>query len=691
MNDYNEKISVIVPVYNVEKYLERCIESILNQTYKNIEIIIVDDGSVDNSSYICEKYKKVDNRVKVFHKNNEGVSSARNLGLKQSTGKYILFVDSDDYLDINMIQKLYYNITKHNVDISICEYYLVEENKSIVQKKNSIFNQILNKEQFYDFILKDNAFGGYLFNKLIKRELFYNHNNMLLFNENIHICEDLTFLCEICQNINKVYYTTETLYYYVQRSDSALSSIYSKKQLSNFYAFKEVMSIYKKNNIPIDKNYEFKFLKFCFDALFLFRYLKVDNKTLKKSIKKSKKEYYKKLKKECIFDCKTNIKMFLSYHLTYIVGIINKVRRERKIKKLNKIAILTINDNSNYGNRLQNYAVQECLKKFNNLVETISNIKGRYGKKIIIYKIKDIVKKLPFINKKYTRYNNFMKFNKYINYSKYHIDENHIPNDLGKKYECFFSGSDQVWNPNFNRMSDIDFLVFAPKNKRNSFSASFGIDKIPDRLKEYYKNNLLQMNKISVREDRGKEIIRELTGRNDIEVLIDPTMLLDAEEWDKVSIKPEQIKEGEKYILNYFLGELSESRKNEIEKIAKENSCKIINIMDKNDSFYVSGPSEFLYLEKNAFLICTDSFHSSVFAILYNRPFIVFDREQEGLQSMNSRIDTLIDKFNLKNRRFTGSITNENLEHDYTEAYKILEKEREKSLKFLREALDIEG
>ena len=356
---------------------------------------------------------------------------------------------------------------------------------------------------------------------------------------------------------------------------------------------------------------------------------------------------------------------------------------------MKKIAILTINDNDNYGNRLQNYAVQECLKKFNNLVETISNIKGRYGKKIIIYKIKDIVKKLPLINKKYTRYNNFMKFNKNINCSKYHIDENHMHDDLGEKYDCFFSGSDQVWNPNFNRLSDIDFLTFASKNKRNSFSASFGIDEIPDKLKGYYKNNLLQMNNISVREDRAKEMIVELTGRNDVEVLVDPTMLLNADEWDKVSKKPEQIKEEEKYILNYFLGELSDSRKSEIERIAKENNCKIINIMDKRDPFYVSGPSEFLYLEKNAFLICTDSFHSSVFAILYNRPFIIFDREQEGLKSMNSRIDTLIEKFNLKNRRFSGLITKENLNHDYSEAYKILEKEREKSLNFLKKALDI--
>ena len=143
--------------------------------------------------------------------------------------------------------------------------------------------------------------------------------------------------------------------------------------------------------------------------------------------------------------------------------------------------------------------------------------------------------------------------------------------------------------------------------------------------------------------------------------------------------------------MNYFLGDLSEERRKEIERIAKENNCEIINIMDKNDPLYVSGPSEFLWLEKHAFLICTDSFHSSVFALLYNRPFIVFDRKQEGIENMNSRIDTLINKFNLKNRRYAGKITEDNLKHDYTEAYEILEKEREKSRKFLEKALDIDN
>ena len=355
---------------------------------------------------------------------------------------------------------------------------------------------------------------------------------------------------------------------------------------------------------------------------------------------------------------------------------------------MKKAAILTINDDWNYGNRLQNYAVQRVLEKHNLKVETIYNQNNVYGVKYFKKKVKDNIKKVLNIKKEIKKYNKFNLFNKNIKFAKFAIDSKHIPKKLGLKYDYFFTGSDQVWNPTFERMSDVDFLTFAPEIKRNSFSASFGINEIPKQMREYYRENLMKMQKISVREDIGKIIIKELTGRDDVEVLVDPTMLLTNKEWNRVAKKPKMLKT-DKYILNYFLGELSEERKNEIEKIAKENECTVINILDKNSPFYQTGPSEFLYLEENAFLICTDSFHSCVFAILYNRPFIVFDREDKNA-SMNSRIETLLNKFELQDRKFNGKITKKELECDYENAYKILESEKEKADKFLRKVLEKE-
>lgn len=356
---------------------------------------------------------------------------------------------------------------------------------------------------------------------------------------------------------------------------------------------------------------------------------------------------------------------------------------------MKNIAILTINDNLNTGNRLQNYATQIFLEKLGYKVETIQNIKNYYNgnyKYILKKNIKDLIKRIS-LNSKHQRYINFLKFNKNINWSKYFIDSKHIPIEINKKYDYFIVGSDQVWNYKFERATNVEFLTFADKQKRISFSASFGISDIPNKLKEYYAKNLNAMNKISVREERGKEIISELTNRKDVVVLLDPTMLISIEDWNKVIKRPKLLKKipKRKYILNYFLGNLSSERKKEIERFANENGCSIINLLDKDDPFYKYGPSEFLYLEKNAFMICTDSFHSTVFAILFNKPFIVFDREDSNAK-MNSRLETLLSKFKVEERWFKGKIEKSLLYANYN-ANEILESEREKAKKFIKEAL----
>jgi hypothetical protein len=361
------------------------------------------------------------------------------------------------------------------------------------------------------------------------------------------------------------------------------------------------------------------------------------------------------------------------------------------------IAIISLYGNNNFGNKLQNYAMQEILKN-NGFNTTI--IKNKISFEIIqddlIHKIKSMIKtliNLKNFSNSHKRTKKFIQFNELMQYSLDNVNINIIPKKISGEYDYFLFGSDQLWSPFAGGGSKLYLGRFSENSKNISYAASFGVDNIPKELEKKYRIGLKNFKYISVREDRGKEIVEELTGRTDVEVLVDPTMLLTTGEWDKISIKPNMLK-SDKYILNYFLGELSLERKKEIERVAKENDCEIINILDKNSPFYVCGPSEFLYLEKNAFLVCTDSFHSCIFAILYNRPFIIFDRDQKNIHSMNSRIDTLINKFNLKNRRYEGKITKENLEHDYSEAYVILEKEREKSDKFLRKALsinDIEG
>lgn len=349
---------------------------------------------------------------------------------------------------------------------------------------------------------------------------------------------------------------------------------------------------------------------------------------------------------------------------------------------MKQIGIVTINDNNNYGNRLQNYAVQEILTRMNNKVLTLkndaySNTKNKY----LLRKIKNINYKGNYAKDR-ERSDNFKEFNKYINFSKKKITPY---TKINNKFDYFIAGSDQVWNP-ASRLRDVDLLNFASDDKRISFAASFGISELPEKYNKRVKKELAKFKAISVREEAGKKIVEKLTNRHDVKVLVDPTMMLTSNDWDKVAKKPSQLKKNEKYILNYFLGDLSEKRTIEIKKFAKENNCKIINILDKNSQFYECGPSEFLYLEKNAYLICTDSFHSCVFAVIYNKPFVVFNRKDNRV-NMNSRIETLLNKFNLCNKKYTGKLENTVTECNYKETYEILEKEKKQAYDFLEKAL----
>lgn len=124
-------ISVIIPIYNVEEYLEKCVNSVLNQTYSDLEIILVDDGSTDNSGKICDELKNKDNRIIVIHQENQGLSAARNAGIAKALGEYIAFVDSDDYIMEDMYETLYKNLEKTDADISICKYQYVKKQQKI--------------------------------------------------------------------------------------------------------------------------------------------------------------------------------------------------------------------------------------------------------------------------------------------------------------------------------------------------------------------------------------------------------------------------------------------------------------------------------------------------------------------------------------------------------------------------------
>lgn len=358
---------------------------------------------------------------------------------------------------------------------------------------------------------------------------------------------------------------------------------------------------------------------------------------------------------------------------------------------MKKVCIVTLYGNSNLGNKLQNYAVQQKCVQSNYEVKTLKlySFEDNSNKSKIYIYLMNVLRRIKYMLFEKRMYINekFVDFQReYLLMDNWDVFSNEDNKILNKKYDYFIVGSDQVWNPDFGLKGNLLFLEFARKNKI-SFSASVGVDKIPEDQKEKYENGLKKMNYISVREDKAKQIVEELTDRNDVEVLVDPTMLLTKSEWQAISKKPDNINNG-KYILTYFLGNMSQSVKENIEAFAKKNNLEIIDVMENGNPKSWIGPSEFIYLEEHAELICTDSFHSCVFGILMETPFVVFDRIDNN-KSMNSRLDTLLSKFKLEDRKYNGILTEKVLSCDFSHCEEILKIEREKADKFLKKALDI--
>ncbi len=227
-------ISVIVPVYNVEEYLTQCIESIINQTYTNLEIILVDDGSTDQSGKICDEYAIKDDRIQVIHKENRGVGSARNVGLDTSKGEYVSFVDSDDYVDKNYIKILLKQMLEHNVQVSICNLAITDKKNTTIRYKDKINGVITTDiviKKILNFELGCSACG-----KLYRHDLITD----IRFSDYI-FGEDLEFVIKVLSMISNVFLSSRCLYYYIMNLDSIVHSGFSYSKFLSLQVFKEIL------------------------------------------------------------------------------------------------------------------------------------------------------------------------------------------------------------------------------------------------------------------------------------------------------------------------------------------------------------------------------------------------------------------------------------------------------------------
>ena len=318
-----ELISVVVPIYNVEEFLEKCVDSILSQSYSNLEIILVNDGSKDNCLKICRDYELKDSRIVVIDKENGGLSSARNAGIDKATGKYIMFIDSDDYIEKTTVEKLYNNISSNGADISICNFFYSYKNENI--RNNAILNTTIDDESKFSYLYGKYSLQTIIsWNKLYKRELF----NEIRYPDGL-IHEDQYIICDLLDKSKKInYMTDEILYYYVQRDNSIMSTF-------NINRFDVIKGLNRRIEFFESKKYDMLINRTKVEKIqLLYQLLKESkkgtvedkNKYIIKSEEMDFKNTFRELKGAKL-DVKSKIKLFL---IEKLPNVYDFLKREKK-------------------------------------------------------------------------------------------------------------------------------------------------------------------------------------------------------------------------------------------------------------------------------------------------------------------------------------------------------------------------
>lgn len=307
------KISVIVPVYNVEKYISRCLDSLLAQTFADFEVICVDDGSLDDSGKICEKYAEQDGRIKVHHIENSGVSNARNYALSKAEGEWYAFVDADDWVEPDYLETLYEKATQNDCDIAACSF---QRNNAFTMgySKENIRTVLIDgsKKCIRNFICSVDSMQGMVWNKLYRADLFKD----ICFDVNVKVNEDCLYTYQVMKRCHKACFVTAPLYHWFFREDSAC---HSKAVACDFTAANVFLYLYEETASMEDEAVR-KTLQKNYIGSVLKVFLHADYKKKDAEVKEARnrcRQWRKVVWKA--FDSRTKLKYVLAFHIKWML------------------------------------------------------------------------------------------------------------------------------------------------------------------------------------------------------------------------------------------------------------------------------------------------------------------------------------------------------------------------------------
>ena len=354
-----------------------------------------------------------------------------------------------------------------------------------------------------------------------------------------------------------------------------------------------------------------------------------------------------------------------------------------------KLGIVTRYGDFNYGNRLQNYALHTILSGMGHDVTSLVTIqKASPIKKVYRKYFEKECGKIKLKSQRELKMSAaFSKFTASYIPTRFIESTKGLPRELNDEFDAFVVGSDQVWNPLWwgealECCYSNDYLLrFARDDKRVAYSASFGLNAVPDAWKALFGSEIGRFRAVSVRESAGANIVAELTGSKP-SVTLDPTMLLDAERWRGIE---SDVRPAGKYVFQFNLGELPDRQK-ELANQLFNKGYRIVDYMNPKCPYFGGDPSEFLSLIDGAACVLTDSFHASVFSILFRRPFAAFGRRHANGSNMNSRINTLLATFGLEQRWCLKEV-DAALSCDFADVDDRLRVHRQLSMNYLNGAL----
>lgn len=676
------KVSVVVPMYNSEKFIRQCLGSVFGQTFQDMEILVIDDGSTDRGPGICEEMRLADGRLHLYRQKNGGVSAARNLGIEKASGEYIFFLDSDDAIHPALIETMFRQAGEQQADLVFCGYRKLdgeqmEETLGKEAGKDARFRQQTAEgtgaeEWFHvQYVNELSGIGG----KLLRRAAI----GSLRFDRSLTNGEDTLFLYQLIRGQIRSVRLQKDWYYYRIHPESVTQSSAMTKGKRYFESCRRIRDEeYRRGRTDFALTWE----------RFGVGQIERNYEVLRKAGDQAGCESLRKLAAEerrhpmfgrLVLSERLLFGLCFFCHPLYVpvnrqVPAMLKWKEAFMMRKEHaEIGILTFHCSNNYGAMLQAYGLRTFLRRNGKKADIVryepfymtgrhwwipyAPIKGLKGRiwgafnmwnefRIHLRTREDFSRQLRNMN--YFRY-------------KYLVDKNkgRILSLAGLRrlrYKYYVVGSDQIWNPDITcglRKAYFGAFQNKWKEKAISYAASFGGSELHSRYDKEFSKLVRRLDAVSVREEAAVPYVERLYG-GEVTAVLDPVFFLKKESWQKVERIPDRVK-GRDFILVYVT-EPNEEMSDYAKKLSRETGLPVIEVragqLGTNAGFEVDhtvGPAELLGYIHKADYIVSNSFHAVAFSIIYEKQFLAFVHSRLG-----ARVRNIIDIHGLQDRLCEG-------------------------------------